>query len=81
MNIGRLNAGLVSERRAHYCKQLLLYHDQIMTPKDLVQVFQKQMEEFVKACSVCLKTTIPSKVPLPQTPLFAYPWKKLKALL
>ena len=38
------------------------------------QVFQKQMEEFVKACPVCLKTTIPPKVPLPRTPLFGYPW-------
>ena len=42
-------------------------------------VVSKQMEEFVKACSVCLKTTVPPKGPLLQTPLPAYPWEKIAA--
>ena len=37
----------------------------------------KEMETFIKSCSVCQKTTTPNKEPLISTPLPSHPWERI----
>ena len=37
----------------------------------------KKMENFVKSCPVCQKTTTPNKEPLISTPLPSHPWERI----